>query len=140
MPVTGILVSAAMALVLLLACGNAIRKKVKHDRRRTAFLAQHPDAVKLVIRVQNASQKVKVLRVNGAAPLRFRKGADRGIYLLPEVEHTLNALCELTLPGGVLTSKKIQTEILEFTPAPQKSYVLEFDDKTRCFVIRDFSP
>ena len=137
MPVTGMLISAAMALILLLVCGNAIRKAAKNGKNRAVFLAQHPDAVKLLIRAQNAAQKVRVPRVNDAVPLRFRQGPDRGIYLLPGTAYKLGALCELSLPGGTVTSKKIQTEILEFTPAPRKTYVLEFDDKTRCFTINE---
>ena len=125
---------------LFVVClGVTIVMLVMHRKRSSAFLAEHPDAVKVLLAVNTmAGQSIQVHTVGGEKPVLLTEKTKSGFYALPG-KNELSLSYTSMRPGVVYrtVAKTYGPITKEITVKAGKKYALSFDKKTEDFELSE---
>ena len=127
-----LIVVAIFVVMMIVTIMNAKKNKGKVQ----AFLAEHPDAAKVMLasKMGVTQEVVQVFTVNGEAPILFTQKAKGGFYAIPG-SIKVEANYTHTRPGVMYESVTKSTDVieLELEVEANKTYKLGFDRKKEEF-------
>lgn len=110
--------------------------KVRHDNKK-AFLAQNPDAARILAQQVTFAIKTKTLRiasVDGNTPIFFNSGIRNGVLVTPG-KHVLEVSFETQRPG--IMHRNVYTTYepckIEIEAEPHGNYELRFNEKQQSY-------